>query len=94
MRKSRPYWRPAALAFSFALALPETDSGAACLSAEESREAVASGQAMTLSQALARAQISGTPVKVALCNAGAGYVYELAVRDSDGTLRTMRIPAS
>jgi hypothetical protein len=94
MRKSSPYRRLAGLALAFALALPGVEAGAACLSAAESRQAVASGQAMTLSQALQRAGISGTPVNVALCTGGRGYIYQVSVREPNGTLRTVTIPAS
>lgn len=82
------------VAVAFALALPSVEAGATCLSAAESRQAVSSGQAMTLSEALARAGISGTPVNVSLCTGGSGYVYEVSVREPDGTLRTVTIPAS
>lgn len=81
-------------ALALALALAGIDSASACLSAQESRQVVASGQAMTLSQALQRAGISGTPVNVALCPGGGGYVYQVSVREPDGTLRTVTIPAS
>lgn len=95
MRKSSPYRRLAGLALAFALALPGMEAGAACLSAPESRQVVASGQAATLSQALARAGISGTPVNVALCGGdGDRWVYQVTVREPDGTLRRVTIPAS
>lgn len=94
MTMHRPNRRLAALALAFALALPGFEAAAACLSAAQSRQVVASGQAMPLSQALARAGIGGTPVNVALCEAGRGYVYQVSVREPNGTLRTVTIPAS
>jgi uncharacterized membrane protein YkoI len=95
MKMHRPHRRLAALALAFALALPGIDAAAACLSAAESRQVVASGQAMPLSQALARAGITGKPVNVALCGGNGGrWVYEVTVRERDGSLQTHRISAS
>lgn len=94
MSKSTPFRMFPALALGLALALPGFDSAAACLSPEQSRQVVASGQAMTLSEALQRAGIRGKPVNVALCPGGGGYVYEVSVREPDGRLRTVTIPAS
>jgi hypothetical protein len=93
MTMHRPNRRLAALALAFALALPGIDAAAACLSPAESRQVVASGQAMPLSQALSRAGITGTPVNVALCEAGRGYVYQVTVRDRTGNLAKVTIPA-
>jgi uncharacterized membrane protein YkoI len=94
MRNSITYRRLASAAFAFALVLGGADAATACLSPEQSRQVVASGEAMTLSQALRRAGVSGTPVNVALCPGGGGYVYQVSVREPDGTLRTVTIPAS
>lgn len=93
MTRTKPYRRLTMLALAFALALPGMDAGAACLSAAESRQVVASGQAVPLSRALARAGITGKPVNVALCTGGGGYVYEVSIREN-GSLRTVVIPAS
>jgi hypothetical protein len=94
MTMHRPNRRLATLALAFALALPGFEVAAACLSAAESRQVVASGQAMPLSQALSRAGITGKPVNVALCTGGRGYVYQVTVREPNGNLRTVTIPAS
>ena len=93
MTRPNLHRRLALLALAFALALPAAGAQAACLSAAESRQVVASGQAMPLSQALARAGVSGTPVNVALCTGGGGYVYEVSIREN-GSLRKVVIPAS
>lgn len=94
MRTLSPNRRVAILAFALALVLPGVGPALACLSPEQSRQVVASGQAMTLSEALQRAGIRGKPVNVALCPGGGGYVYEVSVREPDGRLRTVTIPAS
>ena len=93
MTRIKPYRRLAGLALALALSLPGMEAAAACLSDGQARQVVASGQAMPLSQALARAGIGGKPVSVALCEAGRGYVYQVTVREPNGDLRTVTVPA-
>lgn len=66
---------------------------AACLSDGESRQVVASGQAVPLSTALRRAGVQGEVVRVALCQQGGGYVYQLSILQSGGRLQSLTIPA-
>jgi len=86
--------RAFALAFAVLAAMPAV-AHAACVSQQEARQFVKSGQAIPLSQALQRAGISGKVVRVALCKTrGNPPFYRLAVLGPGGYLNKVVIPAN
>lgn len=82
------------VALAIVVALP-TVASAVCVSQQEARQFVNSGQAIPLSQALRQAGVSGKVVRVALCkNRGSPPVYRLAVLGPGGRLNKIVIPAN
>ena len=82
------------MALAIVAALPAVAS-AKCVSQQEARRFVASGQAISLSQALQNHHVSGKIVRVALCkNPGSGPFYRLAVLGPGGRLNNVVIPAN
>ena len=87
--------RSAVLALALVLGLFATPASAACLSPAESREILASGQVMPLSQAIRQAGIRGQPVGQArLCENRGGWFYRVKVLDRRGEVTRVEIPAS
>lgn len=82
------------MALAIAVVLP-TVASAKCVSQQEARRFVDSGQAVSLSRALQNHQVSGKIVRVALCkNPGSPPVYRLAVLGPGGRLNNIVIPAN
>lgn len=69
-------------------------ASAACLSPQQTRAAVAAGEAVRLATALRRAGIDGEAVNAVLCGSPGAYVYQVQVLGPDGSLRQVNVPAS
>ncbi len=73
-------WTPAALAQG------------GCVS--DIRQLPGDAQAVTLPVAMQRAGIAGQVISAQLCQSGSGYVYRVRVREANGEVRSIEIPAS
>ncbi|HXK54880.1 MAG TPA: hypothetical protein PK405_09360 [Hyphomicrobiales bacterium] len=90
--------RQLALATAFLLAafiLPAGAARAACLSPDEARAVVASGQAAALGPIVAslRRQAGVDVINGQLCTAGSGFVYQLTVLGPGGRVRRLVVDA-
>lgn len=63
-----------------------------CLSQSEARQAVQSGQAVSLSQL--RAGIPGEVLSAQLCQSGGGLVYMVSVLVDGGQVKRLRVDAT
>jgi uncharacterized membrane protein YkoI len=72
------------------------ESVGACLSNEQRRAVVASGQVMRLAQAIRTAHIrrGGDVIKARLCKRGDGYVYVLTLLARDGKVTRTTVDAT
>jgi uncharacterized membrane protein YkoI len=64
-----------------------------CVSRGEDRQLIEAGQVVSLSTAMQQAGVSGEVVEMQLCRAGGGYVYRGRVREQNGEVRAVNIPA-
>lgn len=62
-----------------------------CLSQGEARQAVQSGEAVSLSQL--RGRIDGDVVSAQLCRSGGGLVYVVSVLGHDGGVKRLQVDA-
>lgn len=67
------------------------EAEAACLSAQEARKAVASGEAVRLGRVARR--VGGDIVDAQLCEQGGRLVYRLAVLTEGGAVQTILVDA-
>lgn len=74
-----------------ALAGTAVEAEAACLSAQEARKAVASGEAVRLGRVARR--VGGDIVDAQLCEQGGRLVYRLAVLTEGGAVQTIVVDA-
>jgi hypothetical protein len=58
------------------------------------RQLEGEARAVTLPEAMQRAGVSGQVVSAQLCQSGSGYVYRVRVRDANGEVKSITIPAS
>ena len=80
---------------ALALGLSVSAADAVCLSPDESRQILASGQVMPLSDAIRLAGIRGQPVGQAkLCENRGGWFYRVKVLDQRGEVTRVDIPAN
>ena len=94
MTRVHTFLKPLALAFAVLIAMPAV-ANAACVSQQEARQFVKSGQAISLSEAIRRSGVSGKVVRAALCKSrGSPPEYRLAVLGPDGHLNKIVIPAN
>jgi hypothetical protein len=94
MNRLRTHLKALALAFAVLAMMPAV-ANAACVSQQEARRFVNSGQAIPLSQAIRQAGVSGKVVRAALCKTrGSPPFYRLAVIGPGGRLNKIRIPAN
>jgi uncharacterized membrane protein YkoI len=80
----------------FAAAWPMTGpADAACLSRSEAREALESGQVVSLAQIRGQiaAAVGGNIIGAELCRDGSGYYYEVTVQVG-GVVRSFRVDAA
>ena len=94
MGHTRNLFATAILALTLLAGAYPSPASAACLSAAETRQAVASGRAVPLSAALQREGIAGKVVNVRLCESGGGHFYDVKILQPRGQLRSVRIPAN
>ena len=81
--------RAAGAALALFLAVPAAANG--CLSQGEARQAVQSGQAVSLSRL--RGNIPGEVLSAQLCRAGGGLVYVVSVLGEGGQVRRLTVDA-
>jgi hypothetical protein len=94
MMRVSTHLKAVCLAFAVLFAMPAV-ANAVCVSQQEARRFVNSGQAIPLSQALRQAGVSGKVVRVALCKTrGQPPFYRLAVLGPGGRLNKIVIPAN
>ena len=87
--------RSAVMALALGLGLSATSAGATCLSPDESRQVLAAGQVMPLSDAIRLAGVRGQPVGQArLCENRGGWFYRVKVLDRRGDVTRVDIPAN
>jgi hypothetical protein len=66
-----------------------------CISGQEGRQLMESGQVVPFPEAARRAGLSSDQVvEVQLCQAGGGFVYRVRVLQPGGKVRGMTIPAN
>lgn len=91
MNKSRTILAAAVLIGLGCAPAPAVAQG--CLSGSEGRQVLEQGQAMPLPEAMRRAGVSGQVIDAQLCGGGGGYVYRVRIRQDDGEIRSLNIPA-
>lgn len=83
--------RLSSLIFVIGLLLPGTALAQGCLSQSEARQAVQSGEAISLSQV--RGSLPGDVVSAQLCRGGGGLVYVVNVLGEGGKVQRITIDA-
>ncbi|MCX5512109.1 hypothetical protein C3941_08565 [Kaistia algarum] len=87
---SKPFLKAAAILCCLAsMSQPAFADG--CLSQSEARQAVQSGQAVSLSQL--RSGIPGEVLSAQLCRSGGGLVYVVSVLADGGAVKRLRVDA-
>lgn len=93
----RPFRALAAIAFvmyATPLAAAEANAGERCLTREQGRAAVASGQVVPLALAMRAADGRGQVVKAELCHGTRGLVYLLTLLARDGKVTRATVDAA